>query len=1197
MAVSRRAAHIGAAACVFGISLLCHPDGPALGVAAADRGGAPDQSADASDVGSAGPVRPAHTPAAAARHAQSRPVVPKPASSLRRTGRPQAASPAATQGNSPAALGTPVPTAAARVSPAGVAGASRAAAVSTAPERADAVPTASARADAVSTASARADAVSTTSARADAVSTASALADAVSTASALADAFAPAPNAVTGCAHCAAAVAAAKPLQAIGNSVERLLTDAANWLSSLPANPLTNVLEGALWLTRRTLFPASVGVVTAPIEVPLYFTTVGGDQKLGIYAALGGSSTPQLFEFDTGGPGFFAAYASADPAFSPWWGRNVPTTGAPAQEVFDSGLQYTGHAVSTTVSLFSSPGSTTPLVATSNVTVGQMDMISDKNGDVWTPQGSTTPPVDGAFYGDFGASPMYASNGITDLLTQLSFARGMLPGYRIHVDQSTKQAWVQIGLTAADVAQNAGMFFPMVPDPAAPTSATEPFSGTRFYSEQLFNADINIAKLDPTTQQYTTVILDRNVGITPDTGAHTTLHNTDQSPLPSPTDYAGLMDGEKKKLEKDLAFFLTGPDSSGSTAPFFSFITNYTTDDGKVSVQNGNTDAAGPGYYLNTGISLFLKYDVVYSLGNSDGGGVVGLIEPPAPSVAGSAVVASSVGWHPGSILGLFISNGTATHPDAGLLAGNGFSFDAQSCTGTGSCTGGRGGLLIGSGGNGFNGGAGGDAGVFWGAAGDGGNAASGCVANCSGGNGGNSGLFGNGGNGGVGATGAPGGNGGRGGLLGGNGGNGGAGGRGTATVSNGQGGQGGRGGNASPIGLRGDGGKGGAGGVGAPGADAGPVAGGDGAVGGYGGSGGSGSWLIGVGGSGGAGGNGGTGGAGANGAAGAGAETAGGTGSNGGLGKVGGTGGAGGAGGDAGVGHVLLFVKKPGLAGAGGNGGTGGVGGAGGQGGTGGDGSADSRTGGTGAAGGNGGKGGAGGVGGVPGAGRTPIPGNGGNGGGGGAAGVGGDGGKGAVGDLNNPDGGTGGDGGAPGDPGAGGAGGSQGAGCGCARDGVGGTTGASATSGGNGGAGGRGADGTSAVNGGTGGTGGSGGPVGRGGRGGDGGNGANGGDGGTGGSGGTLAGTGGAGGAGGITSNQGGEGGKGGQGGDASATLGAGGTGGAGGNGVLLDSNGGRGGDGGNGGSLGIGGAGGQGGKAGQGGTDGKNGKPGSP
>ena len=124
--------------------------------------------------------------------------------------------------------------------------------------------------------------------------------------------------------------------------------------------------------------------------------------------------------------------------------------------------------------------------------------------------------------------------------------------------------------------------------------------------------------------------------------------------------------------------------------------------------------------------------------------------------------------------------NGTAEHPNAGMLFGDGFSWDASSCTGGGACNGGNAGLLGGDGGNGFNGGSGGSAG--W---------------------------FGNGGKGGLGVPGGNGGNGGRGGLILGSGGNGGAGG--AALVPGGAPGTGGDGGRGGLFGTDGQTGNDGA--------------------------------------------------------------------------------------------------------------------------------------------------------------------------------------------------------------------------------------------------------------------------------------------------------------------------------------------------------------------------------------------------
>jgi CubicO group peptidase (beta-lactamase class C family) len=135
--------------------------------------------------------------------------------------------------------------------------------------------------------------------------------------------------------------------------------------------------------------------------------------------------------------------------------------------------------------------------------------------------------------------------------------------------------------------------------------------------------------------------------------------------------------------------------------------------------------------------------------------------------------------WKPGSVLRVFVGNGTADNPNAGLLLGNGYSYTgyAGACT-SGACNGGIGGL-IGNGGDGF-----------------------------AGGNGGSAGWFGSGGNGGAAtAVGAAGGKGGSGGLFVGRGGDGGAGGP--------DGGLGGDGGDAGGVSVFGMGGRGGIGGAG----------------------------------------------------------------------------------------------------------------------------------------------------------------------------------------------------------------------------------------------------------------------------------------------------------------------------------------------------------------------------------------------
>ncbi|GAY14077.1 hypothetical protein [Mycobacterium sp. shizuoka-1] len=421
----------------------------------------------------------------------------------------------------------------------------------------------------------------------------------------------------------------------IGLGLQQILESTSTWLAGFPPNPITDLLQGAVWAVRRTLFPATVGVVTAPIRVPLQLvdvcfgktdpdgsckgTTV---KRVGIYATLGsGNAIPQFFEFDTGAAGFHAAFASKDPTASPWWGSSGVTTGPTISKSFDSGTVYSGVEATTTVSFYSSATSTTALLTTGWVKVGQMDKIVDgKDTTVWTPDGSPdgTPPIDGQFYGDFGVAPSYEENGISDLLNELTFARGVTPGYRIHIDEDG-ESWLQIGLTDTDTEDPTGLYFAMTPDPSAPGGATNPHSGTRYFAPQLFGATIQIA-----TGSGTQLISDPNVGITPDTGADTTLHNTNRSSQANAITYAGITEssdgGKNGFLDTGLQFSLSGTTTGGATVTYFNLVTDNVDGGVFVNVQNGTSSKEI--HYLNTGIQLFFQNDVVYNTGH----GTLGLI-------------------------------------------------------------------------------------------------------------------------------------------------------------------------------------------------------------------------------------------------------------------------------------------------------------------------------------------------------------------------------------------------------------------------------------------------------------------------------------------------------------------------------------------------------------------------------------------
>lgn len=365
------------------------------------------------------------------------------------------------------------------------------------------------------------------------------------------------------------------------------------------------------------LSAAAESIITETVHVPLHYRTIGsGGQKLGIYATIGGGTTPQIFEFDTGGAGLFAAYASADTNKSKWWGPDLNFTGQFVTNTYDSGIQYQGPIVTTAVSLFADHHSTSPLVTTaSDLRVGQMTNIDNTNtGEVlWTTNGespSGRPPVDDVFYGDFGMSLAYASKGIVNLIAQLSFSNGITPGFRIRAHGDNP--YLQIGLTAADTNSASAFYFGMNTNTNAPPGATFTNSGSLFYSEQVFNANMTISNA---TTNFTA-----NLGITTDTGASTTIHNADLGGVPGKL----LITNSKDKIHivPGAGFELSGLTLGGTNADFFQFVTA----ENQVTIQNnkpGNSNI----FYLNSGIELFKKYDVIYNLQD----GQIGFEPVPEP--------------------------------------------------------------------------------------------------------------------------------------------------------------------------------------------------------------------------------------------------------------------------------------------------------------------------------------------------------------------------------------------------------------------------------------------------------------------------------------------------------------------------------------------------------------------------------------
>lgn len=146
------------------------------------------------------------------------------------------------------------------------------------------------------------------------------------------------------------------------------------------------------------------GGSTDTVDVPLYLVDADGFYKIGIEVSLDCGQTFQMYEFDTGGKGFWVAQDAA-------WG-SINDTGHTASNSYSSGLSYTAEKVTGSVSLRGSDGTT---ISTS----GTIAQIQEATGQDWNTANAADggPPLYSAFYGDFGAS-LADKDGLETFLKQ-----------------------------------------------------------------------------------------------------------------------------------------------------------------------------------------------------------------------------------------------------------------------------------------------------------------------------------------------------------------------------------------------------------------------------------------------------------------------------------------------------------------------------------------------------------------------------------------------------------------------------------------------------------------------------------------------------------------------------------------------------------------------------------------------------------
>lgn len=351
--------------------------------------------------------------------------------------------------------------------------------------------------------------------------------------------------------------------------------------------------------------------IDTPFDIQLVPKALeGGGYKYGIYASMAGSSTPQLYELDTGGTGFYAVY-SANPTYATEaWGTNYSIVNTNISVGYASDNVYYGNSVSSSVTIYSAGQdgtySTNSISTPGNVRIGQTLVITNTAGK--TTSGSwpsATPPVDQNFYGDFGLSLSHATNQIVNVLAQMNYSTNVIPGFVVSLGSpGSTNAKIQVGLN-----KNFDDLYPikikiqgmdttnLFPAPDGGTNGLPTYSGAVLAAAMVFSN----ATSGAFTNGRTDVILD--------TGASGTLFLTSEAPG-AVTNY---LSPSGERLGEQVGLSLIVETTDGSFIDLFS------------AVEGENGFALNVMYRsnfsLNIGQNLFYQYEVAYNLQD----GILGL--------------------------------------------------------------------------------------------------------------------------------------------------------------------------------------------------------------------------------------------------------------------------------------------------------------------------------------------------------------------------------------------------------------------------------------------------------------------------------------------------------------------------------------------------------------------------------------------
>jgi hypothetical protein len=361
-----------------------------------------------------------------------------------------------------------------------------------------------------------------------------------------------------------------------------------------------------------------VSVITSPVKIPLYIFQLpnNGGFKIGIKASFDNKNF-LMYEFDTGGSGFWAA------GNDNWWPNYLPSNSSPQTINYSSGIQYVGEPVVTDVYFENGLSISTGVSRITQATKGSDETFNSGWTNALTETAPNDPPLWGHFFGDFGMSlaPFTDKTSGTEwffgILPQLlpppptgNSTPTMLNGFIINL--KGPNPYIQIGLAPSDIDNFTQ--YPM--QPSSFETHPFPFSNIPTYSEQLLNGYLNLSPPDAPFSK-------NEIGIVFDTGAptgeiHTDVYNAAVSTisidaldpyLENKIVYAdGSAEGDKTQSSvlAKKEFTLT----SGSNT-LLQFPVGSTSGTNAVNATTLNLSSSGSGY-VNTGLIPFFNGPVLY---------------------------------------------------------------------------------------------------------------------------------------------------------------------------------------------------------------------------------------------------------------------------------------------------------------------------------------------------------------------------------------------------------------------------------------------------------------------------------------------------------------------------------------------------------------------------------------------------------